>query len=168
MTSPEDDPDVAPPSRAQLRARASDRRAARAKRRGTMLDLVVSGYPRELIAQRLGVSVATVRREVDRAIDERRLDPADRYVQLQVARLTKAMRAVDDALERGDLKAVDPLLKLVGALDRYHGLTARAALPGPAAEPLRLAVAAPALALTHAAPAPQPIETTMTVAEEGA
>jgi hypothetical protein len=61
------------------------------------------------------------------------------------------------------------LLKILGALDRYHGLAARAALPEPAAEPLRLAAAAPALALTHAAPAPQPIEPIRpTVAEKGA
>ena len=95
------------------------------------------------------MSLATVRREVDKAIDERRLDAPDRYARLQVTRLTKALRVVDDALELGDLKAVEPLLKVLGMLDRYHALAAA----GPAAiEPRRLSRSVAPLALTHAAP----------------
>ena len=93
-----------------------------------------------------------MRREVDKAIDQRRLDAPDRYARLQVTRLTKALRVVDDALELCDLKAVEPLVKIVGMLDRYHGLAAADATSGRAIEPRRLSRAVAPLALTHAAP----------------
>ena len=131
-------------ARAKLRAQARQRRQARAARREDILELVLSGFDRALIAKRLGLSLATVRREVDRALDGRRPDAPDRYARLQSERLTKALRAVDDAIERGDLAAVEPLVKLMGALDRYQGLAASLA---PAA-PVRLARVKPP-ALTH-------------------
>ena len=67
----------------------------------------------------------SVRRAVDRAIAERRLDAPDRYVHLQVARLSKALRAADMRIEKGDLKAVAPFVRVVAELDRYHGLGVR-------------------------------------------
>ena len=141
--------EIAQSERGRLRALAQKRRVTRAERREIMFDLVVAGYSRELIAEKLCVSLKTVRREVEKAIDERRLDAPDRYVRLQVMRLTKALRVVDCALEEGDLKAVEPLVKVVGALDRYHALAAA----GPAAtEQRRLSRSAAPLALTHAAP----------------
>ncbi len=93
----------------------------------------------------------TVRREIDRALDARRLDAPERYVHLQVERLTKALRLVDFRIERGELAAVGPLMKVVAALDRYHGLKDP---PKPAADaPLAIPPAPPPpLALTHAAP----------------
>jgi hypothetical protein len=64
------------------------------------------------------------------------------------------LRHVGDAGEKGDLKAVAPLTRLVAALDRYHGLAAAKAhrrpapaapLPAPAAPPLALPAPPPAL-----------------------
>jgi len=55
-----DEPEIPPPNRGELRALGGARRAEKAERRETMLNLVVSGYERELIAEKLGVSVATV------------------------------------------------------------------------------------------------------------
>jgi hypothetical protein len=117
-----------------------------------VFELVVAGYRRELIPQKSGASLATVRREVDRAIDQRRLDAPDRYPRLQVTRLTTSLRVVDDALELCDLKAVESLVKILGMLDRYHGLAAAGATNGRAAEPRRLSRVVAPLALTHAAP----------------
>ncbi|MGD1016681.1 MAG: hypothetical protein ABR863_09630 [Roseiarcus sp.] len=57
-------------------------------------------------------------------------------------RLTKAMRVVDLNLENGDLKAVEPLLKVMAQLDRYHALSLAAPDPPP------LALPTPPLALT--------------------
>jgi len=166
--STNDQPEIPPPTRGQLRALAGARRAERAERREAMLTLVVSGYERELIAEKLGVSVATVRREVDRAIGQRRLDAPDRYVRLQVTRLNKALLAVDHALEYGDLRAVEPLVRLAGALDRYHGL-AVGGTAGNKIEPRRLGRAATPLALTHAGPARERGEAAAPeVAEKGA
>ncbi len=138
--------------RAQRRARI----AARIAERENYFDLLASGYSCRQIAEAAKVSLATVQRAIDRAIAERRLDAPDRYMHLQVARLTKALRLADASIENGDLKAVAPLTRLVAALDRYHGLGAlarwrpapTAPLPAPAAPPL--ALPAPPLALTEA------------------
>src|SRR5580693_5014837 len=121
-----------------VRARRRARIAARIAERENYFDLLASGYSCPQIADAAKVSVATVQRAIDRAIAERRLDAPDRYMHLQVARLTKAPR-------------------LVAALDRYHGLAAAkphwrpapaAPLPAPAAPPL--ALPAPPVALTDA------------------
>jgi hypothetical protein len=55
------------------------------------------------------------------------------------------MRVVDLNLENGDLKAVEPLLKVIAQLDKYHALSLPA--PGAAPAPPPLALARPPLAL---------------------
>ena len=132
-------------ARARLRAAARERRQARARERGAILDLVVSGYAYEAIAERLDLSVKSVRRAAAKAIEQRQLDGGAHYVQLQVLRLTKALRVVDLNLEEGDLKAVAPMLKVIAQLDKYHALN----LPAPALAPAPplLAPARPPLAL---------------------
>jgi hypothetical protein len=98
-------------------------------------------------------SVATVRREIDRALAERRLDAPERFAQVQVSRLVKALRLAEAAVELGELKAVATYLRIVAALDRYHELAA-----GPPPPPRRstkappLALPTPPKALTFAAP----------------
>jgi hypothetical protein len=123
--------------------RARERAAAKARERAKLawsqssFDLLASGYTPEQIAEVRKVSVRTIRREIDSAIARRRLDAPERYVHLQVARLTKALRFADAALERGDLKAVRALVEVVAAMDRYHRLSdtlrdrASPGLPGP-------------------------------------
>ena len=105
----------------------------------------------------------TVKRAIDRAIDERRLDAPDRYVHLQVARLTKALRLADASIERGEFKAVGPIMRLVAALDRYHGLGPASAPSRPAAGEPPAALAPPPLAL----PAPPPALTGPMTDSEG-
>ena len=108
--------------------RARERGAAKARKMAKLawsqnsFDLLASGYSPEQIAEVRKVSVRTIRREIDAAIARRQLDAPERYVHLQVARLTKALRFADSALERGDLKAVRALVTVVSAMDRYHGL----------------------------------------------
>jgi DNA-binding CsgD family transcriptional regulator len=131
-------------ARARMRAAARERREARARERGDILDLVVSGYTYEAIADSLKLSVKTVRRAAAKAIAQRQLDGGADYVHLQVLRLTKAMRVVDLNLEEGDLKAVEPLLKVIAQLDKYHALSRPAPLaPPPALARPTLALAAP-------------------------
>ena len=134
-------------ARARMRAAARQRREARARERGEILDLVVSGYTYEAIADSLGLSVRSVRRATEKAIAQRRLDGGADYVHLQVLRLTKAMRVVDLNLDEGDLKAVAPLLKIIAQLDKYHALSLPAPAPPPPALPRPpLALAAPDVA----------------------
>jgi DNA-binding CsgD family transcriptional regulator len=134
-------------ARARTRAAAQEQRQARARERGEILDLVVSGYTYEAIAESLKLSVKSVRRATAKAIEKRRLDCGAHYVQLQVLRLTKAMRVVDLNLDKGDLKAVEPLLKVIAQLDKYHALSG----PAPAPPPLALAARPLALAAPEAA-----------------
>ena len=128
-------------ARARMRAAAQERGQERVRERGEILDLVVSGYTYEAIAESLRLSVKSVRRATEKAIEQRQLDGGAHYVHLQVLRLTKAMRVVDLNLDKGDLKAVEPLLKVIAQLDKYHALSQPAPAPPP------LALARPPLAL---------------------
>ncbi len=115
--------------RAQMRKAARQRRQERLRRDEDILDLVVSGYAQETIADKMRLSAKTVRRATARAIERRRLDGGAHYVHLQAMRLAKAMRVVDLNLENGDNRAVEPLLKVIAELDKYHALTASAPPP---------------------------------------
>ena len=138
--------------RQRQREATRGRRLATAERRRTVFELVVSGHSYESIARETGLSPSALRRDIDKAIAARAIEAPQRYVHLQVARIEKALLAADAAIERGDVRAVSQYLKVVAALDRYHGLAAALAPPEPApARPTLPAPAAP-LALTHAAP----------------
>ena len=117
------------PGRAEARAKSKARRAKRVERREAFFDLVASGYSYRQIATAMGVSLATVRREVDKALAERPLQAPERYASLQVARLTRALCHADFKLAHGDIRAFAPYMKLVAALDRYHGCDGRLGLP---------------------------------------
>jgi hypothetical protein len=97
-------------------------------------------------------SVATVRREIDRALAERRLDAPERFAQLQISRLVKPLRLAEAAIELGELKAVATYLRVVAALDRYHELAAGTPPSRRNAEAPPLALPAPPKALTFDAP----------------
>ncbi len=139
--------------RARIRAQRRARREARIARRESYFELFVSGYSCQQIAGAAKVSPATVRRAIDRAIAERRLDAPERYARVQVARLTKALRLADASIERGELKAIDPYMRLIAALDRYHGLGAESMWPQRPASARSAAPAAPPLALAAPPPA---------------
>jgi len=81
--------------RAKERAAAKARRITRTAFRQSSFDLLASGYSLEQIAEARKVSVRTIQREIDSVIAARRLDAPERYVHLQVARLTKALRLAD-------------------------------------------------------------------------
>ena len=113
---------------------------ARAERREEMLEDVAGGVEFSVIARQYGVSVKTVRREIGRALDERWTETPQRHLRLQNERLSRAVRALEDALLNGDIAAVDPLLRVLDRLDRYNALGQPAAPPDPPE---------PRLALTH-------------------
>jgi hypothetical protein len=110
----------APDTGAKRRARRSTRIA----RQERAFNLMASGYTYSQIAKMVRTSVTTVRREIDRALAERPLDAPERFAQVQVARLIKALRLAEAAIELGELKAVAAYLRIVAALDRYHELAA--------------------------------------------
>ncbi|HZZ59668.1 MAG TPA: hypothetical protein VFE63_00645 [Roseiarcus sp.] len=150
-----------PSGRAEARALAKKRRTKGFERRETIFDLFVSGFSHQEIARALGTSAGAVRRVIDTALAERRLDGPERYARLQVARLMKALSHADFKLEKGDIRAFGPYMKILSELGRYHGLApadrkapvSRAFGRRDAAPPdgERL-LSPPPLALTHAAP----------------
>ena len=119
-----DDPEPSS-KRADARKAAQDRRAAKAALSENAFEALAGGWSVRQIADARKVSVRTIQREIERAVAERRLDAPDRFVHLQVARLTKALRVADNRLDRGELAAIAPLVKVVAALDRYHRLMDR-------------------------------------------
>ena len=115
--------------------------------------MMASGYSCSQIAKMVQTSAKTVRREVDRALADRRLDAPERFAQVQVARLVKALRLAEAAIELGELKAVATYLRVVAALDRYHELASGSPPPRRSSEAPPLALPTPPKALTFAAPA---------------
>jgi transposase len=143
---------ASPSQRAEVRALAKRRRTKGFERREAIFDLFVSGFSHQQIAKALKASTSTVRRVIDAAVAERRLDAPERFARVQVARLSKALACADDRLERGDIRAFAPYLKIVAALDRYHGLDARRLAHRCAQSEAVLSLPPPLLALPRAAP----------------
>jgi hypothetical protein len=135
---------------AAVRAKRRARRELKTARRERYFNLMMSGYSLSQIAKIAQASAATVRREIDRALADRRLDAPDRFAQVQVARLLKALRLAEAAIELGELKAVAVYLRVVAALDRYHELAAGGPPPRRTAEAPPLALPTPPRALTFA------------------
>jgi len=142
---------ASPSRRDEARAAAQRRRTKGLDRREAIFDLFVSGFSHQQIATALKTSSHTVRRVVNTAVAEWRLDAPERFARLQVARLSKALTHADDRLERGDIRAFTPYLKIMAALDRYHGLEPRR-LPNRAQREHALSLPPPLLALPRAAP----------------
>ena len=143
---------------ADARKAAEARREAKAAYREALFQALAAVWTARQIADARKVSVRTVQREIDRAVAERRLDAPDRFVHLQVARLTKAPRVADIRLDRGELAAVAPLVKVVATLDRYHRpMDPPAPIHAPPAD---LPLPAPPLALTQATSSSDPVEAT--------
>ena len=64
--------------------------------------------------------------------------------------MTKALRCADVSLEKGDLKAIAPFVKVVTELNRFHGLAVGGLRLAPSAAVARIAPQTPPrLALTH-------------------
>jgi hypothetical protein len=146
------DDSKSPAEPAGVRAGRRARREMKTARRERYFSMMMSGYSLGQIAKMAKASAATVRREIDQALAERRLDAPERFAQVQVARLVKALRLAEAAIELGELKAVGTYLRVIAALDRYHELAAGAPPPRRSIQAPPLALSAPPKALTFAAP----------------
>ncbi|MGH6799115.1 MAG: hypothetical protein ACREDI_12125 [Roseiarcus sp.] len=137
---------------ARKRAAGKARRAKLIERREAYFDLLVSGYRVEQIATATKMSPSAVRRAIGQALAKRQFDMPEDYARLQVARLTKALRCADVSLEKGDLKAIAPFVKVVTELNRYHGVELGALRLAPSAAVPKIALRpSPRLALTCSA-----------------
>jgi hypothetical protein len=80
----------------------------------------------------------------------------------------KALRCADASLEKGDVRAIAPFVKVVTELNRYYGVRVGALrLAPPAARPTIAPGSEPPLALTHSPGAPEaPFEAAQSCAKE--
>ena len=138
-----------PSPRERRRASAKRVREARAAQRQVVFEALAAGWTIEQIADLRKISPHCSPRGRPRA-RRTAADAPDRYAHLQVARLTKALRLADAAIDEGKLQAIAPLVKVVRELDRYHGLERSDATP--AARAVVQSLASPPLLLTRLAP----------------
>ena len=137
------------PKRAKLarsRRRRLEARQARAERNVKLFNLLKSGVPIAEIALQEGLSVRRARELVREMLERREVDPPAGFAQLQIGRLSDAMMVAYAAMMEGNLQALDRVLRVVGELDRYHGLGG-AKTDTAAGARRALAASAPALAL---------------------
>jgi len=132
-------------TRQSLRERARERRVALARRREALFDMAASGYSTPAIAAQFGITPGQVRRQYAAVVAAQRADAPDHFVPLQIARLHKALRAAEAAVDRGDLRGVNGIVKIVAALDKYHP----SAFAAPPTQPALPAATRAPLALTH-------------------
>ncbi len=137
---------------ARSRRRRLKARQAKAARTVKLFTLLKSGMPIAEIALQEGISVRRARERVQEMLARREVDPPAGFAQLQIGRLNDALMVAYAAMMEGNMHALDRVLRIVGQLDRYHGLGGALAQPT-ASAPRSLAASAPALAL------PAPVET---------
>jgi DNA-binding CsgD family transcriptional regulator len=105
------------------------RRAPRqkdAEREASIFLQLRAGLPVLDIARAQNCSQRTVRRIVARTLARRERDATGGYAQLQIERLNDALMVASLQMVNGNLKALDRVLKVMQAQDRYHGF----GLPG--------------------------------------
>ncbi len=97
-------------------------RQAKAVRNVRLFNLLKSGVPIAEIALQEGLSVRRAREVVQEMLERREVDPPAGFAQLQIGRLSDAMMVAYTAMMEGNMHALDRVLRIVGELDRYHGL----------------------------------------------
>ena len=152
MSETSAEPEVQPKrvKQARSRRRRLEARETKAVRDVRLFNLLKSGVPIAEIALQEGLSVRRAREVVQEILERREVDPPAGFAQLQIGRLSDAMMVAYAAMMDGDMHALDRVLRIVGELDRYHGLGG--AKTQPAAGATR-ALAAPTPALALPAPA---------------
>ena len=108
-----------PPSVASPRAR----KAASARRGPEILAALVAGESLDAIAQREALSCKRVEKVLRDELRRRWIAPPEDYARLQIARLETMSARLTPSAERGELPAIDRMLKILDRLDRYHGFS---------------------------------------------
>ena len=145
-TSAEPEPQPKRAKLARSRRRRREAREAKAERDVRLFNLLKSGVPIAEIALQEGFSVRRAREVVQEMLERREIDPPAGFAQLQIGRLNDAMMVAYAAMIEGDMHALDRVLRIVGELDRRHGLAGARAEPAAGAT-RALAASAPTLAL---------------------
>jgi len=93
-------------------------RTARTKR---IFQRLREGWAYDDIAKEERLSAERVRQIVGQVLENRVLDRGEDHAHLQLERLRPALRLAGEAVARGELKAIGPLIKLIDRLDKHQG-----------------------------------------------
>jgi hypothetical protein len=92
----------------------------KAARRKRIFARLREGWAYDEIAGEERVSAERVRQIVAEVLGKRVIDRGEDHAHLQLERLMPALRIVGEAIGRGELKAVAPLIKVIDRLDKHQ------------------------------------------------
>jgi hypothetical protein len=92
----------------------------KAERRKRIFARLREGWAYDEIAGEERLTAERIRQIVAKVLDKRVIDRGVDHAHLQLERLTPAMRIVGEAIGRGELKAVAPLIKVIDRLDKHQ------------------------------------------------
>ena len=92
-------------------------RAARTKR---IFARMREGWAYDEIARDEGVSAERVRQIVAEVLGKRVMDRGPHHAHLQLERLMPALRLAGEAIARGDIRAIAPLIKVIDRMDKHQ------------------------------------------------
>src|ERR1700722_19716154 len=92
----------------------------KAARRKRIFDKLREGWAYDEIAREERVSPERIRQIVSEVLGKRIIDRGADHAHLQLERLMPALRIVGEAIGRGELKAVAPLIKVIHRLDKHQ------------------------------------------------
>ena len=98
---------------------------ARTARIARIFKRLREGWAYDEIAKEEHVSAERVRQIVAQVLERRVVDRGEDRSQLQIERLRPALRLAGEAVARGDLRAIGPLIRLVDRLDRHESKIAK-------------------------------------------
>jgi hypothetical protein len=93
---------------------------SKAERRRRIFGRLREGWAYDEIAREERVSPERIRQIVSEVLDKRVIDRGVDHAHLRLERLMPALRFVGEAIGRGDLKAVAPLIKVIDRLDKHQ------------------------------------------------
>jgi hypothetical protein len=92
----------------------------KAERRKRIFARLREGWAYDEIAREERVTAERIRQIVSEVLGKRVIDRGADHAHLQLERLMPALRIVGEAIGRGELKAVAPLIKVIDRLDRHQ------------------------------------------------
>jgi hypothetical protein len=103
----------------------------KAERRQRIFARLREGWAYDEIAREERVSAERIRQIVSEVLGKRVIDRGADHAHPQLERLMPALRIVGEAIGRGELKAVAPLIKVIDRLDRHQDTVAAKYSYGP-------------------------------------
>ena len=92
----------------------------KAERRRRIFARLREGWAYDEIAREERVSAERIRQIVSEVLAKRVIDRGADHAHVQLERLMPALRVVGEAIGRGELKAVGPLIRVIDRLDKHQ------------------------------------------------